>query len=256
MNAAIETDAPHAELPQAVVSAIAAHRIVLVVSPITDIGLIARRLAQLGLDYHRVEFSMRSPDSRAAFERLRRVTRWRSLPQVFMDGAFIGGIEQLFDALSDPPAVQATEVRRDLPGLSSWARGLGYAGLMPFFALALLSLFAGSTLVAWATDAMLAYGATILSFIGALHWTRGLQAQDAGTAARLLSVSVTPALLGWIALLLPAHAGLALLGAGFVLLYLHDTRAWRGWPAFLTLRTQLTAGALGSLAVAWLSGAA
>lgn len=242
----IETD-----LPEPVRSAIAEHRIVLVASPITDLGLITRWLARRGLDYSRLELSMRSPASRADYEQLRRATRWRSLPQIFIDGNFIGGTEQFFDGLARETA--ATPATTDL---SPWARGLGYAGLIPFMALALLALFGQDTLAAWALHALMAYGAVILSFIGALHWTRGLDADDARTATRLLAVSVLPALLGWIALLLPVPSGLAVLAAGFVLVYAYDRQAWQWRPAFLSLRTQLTAGAVGSLIMVWLGGAA
>lgn len=251
MKAPEYTHTIESDLPQPVRSAIADHRIVLVASPITDLGLITRWLAQRGLDYCRVELSMRSPESRADYEQLRRATRWRSLPQIFIDGNFIGGTEQFFDTLAGDAA--ATPANADV---SPWARGLGYAGLIPFMALALLALIAQETVAAWAIHALMAYGAVILSFIGALHWTRGLDADDARTATRLLAVSVLPALLGWIALLLPMHSGLAVLAVGFVLVYAYDRQAWQWRPAFLSLRTHLTAGAVGSLVVVWLGGAA
>jgi len=45
---------------------------------------------------------------------------------------------------------------------------LGYGGLLPFLALAATGLWAPGT--PWWSAALLAYGAVILSFVGALHW--------------------------------------------------------------------------------------
>jgi hypothetical protein len=103
---------------------------------------------------------------------------------------------------------------------------------------------------------LLAYGAIILSFVGALHWTHGLEAGDTRSAARMLTVSVLPALFGWVALLLPVPIGLGVLAAGFGLVYVYDQQAWRRWPAFLSLRVQLTIGAMGSLLMVWLGSVA
>ena len=240
----------HAALPEPVQSAIGAHRIVLVVSPITDVGLITRWLAQQGQEYCRLELSMGSPTSRAQFEQLRHATRWTCLPQIFIDGEFIGGTEQFFHVVgsSAPTALTGTVH-------TTRARWLGYAGLIPFFSLALLSLTAPASLAQWATQALMAYGAVILSFVGALHWARGLDSSDAATSAGLLTVSVMPALVAWLALLLPVAFGLVLLAAGFALLYAYDRNAWRWRSWFLSMRSHLTAGAVGSLMIVWLGAA-
>jgi len=251
MNTGNATREIHADLPGPVQAAIDSHRIVLVASPITDLGLITRWLEQHGQDYFRLELSMRSAESRAEYEQLRQVTQWHSLPAIFIDGKFIGGMEQFFDAMEQ--TMTAMPAAREH---SPWARGLGYGGLIPFFALALVSLLAGESVSGWATQAIMGYGAIIVSFIGALHWTRGLDAGDSAAAARMLTVSVLPALHGWVALLLPVHIGLVFLAVGFGLLYAYDRQAWRLWPGFLTLRAQLTAGAVGSLLIVWLGTAA
>ena len=52
------------------------------------------------------------------------------------------------------------------------ARLLGYGGLIPFAALAALAL-GSSQSAAW-IHALIAYGAVILSFVGALHWAFGM----------------------------------------------------------------------------------
>jgi hypothetical protein len=53
-----------------------------------------------------------------------------------------------------------------LPRHVAW---LGYGGLLPFVGLAALAGFDPHHLLAW-SDALVGYGAVILSFIGALHW--------------------------------------------------------------------------------------
>lgn len=253
MSAQIARRITRAELPRQVQDAIAFHRIVLVVSPITDTNLITRWLEGQGRDYYILELNMRSAESRESFEQLRRVTRWRSLPQIFIDGEFIGGMREFFDAIQSRPA--SAPIKGDSGSASRWenpwAHRLGYAGLAPFFGLALLSLFGPESLAGWARGALLAYGAVILSFVGALHWGRGLDAGDSVSAARLLIVSVLPALLGWMALLLPISAGLMLLACGFGAVYMFDRRAWRLLPWFLSLRMHLTAGAVSSLLIVW-----
>ena len=79
------------------------------------------------------------------------------------------------------------------------ARLLGYGGLIPFAALAALAL-GSSQSAAW-IHALIAYGAVILSFVGALHWAFGMlvassdrRAHDAllerdSGAARMASVA-------------------------------------------------------------------
>jgi glutaredoxin len=233
--------------------AIALHRIVLVVSPITDINLITRWLEGQGRDYYILELNMRSAESRESFEQLRRVTRWRSLPQIFIDGEFIGGMREFFAAVQaqvkPAPTMDNPRMARRLD--NPWAYRLGYAGLVPFFGLALLSLLGTEPQSEWGRQALLAYGAVILSFVGALHWARGLDAGNSVAAARTLIISVLPALLGWMALLLPTSTGLIVLACGFGALYMYDRQAWHLWPWFLSLRMHLTAGAISSLLLVW-----
>jgi hypothetical protein len=131
------------------------------------------------------------------------------------------------------------------------ARPLGFAGLVPFAGLAVLSLFG----VAWAPGAIAAYGATILAFLGAVHWgfaLRALPGEDDAGPARLV-LGVVPALLAWVALLLPTGAGLWLLAAGILGTAAVETMAARRGlvPAeYLRLRWWLSAGAAAALAVA------
>jgi hypothetical protein len=128
------------------------------------------------------------------------------------------------------------------------ARPLGFAGLVPFAGLAVLSL-AG---VAWAPAAIAAYGATILAFLGAVHWgfaLRALPGEDFAAAPRFV-LGVLPSLVAWVALLLPLPAGLWLLALGILATAVVETAAARRGlvPAgYLRLRWWLSAGAAASL---------
>lgn len=128
----------------------------------------------------------------------------------------------------------------DSPAPSSTARLLGAAGLLPFAAGALALWFAGA---AWQPTAALvlgAYAATIVSFLGGIHW--GLAARRGG-ADGLLAWGVMPSLVAWCALLLPPAAGLALHAGALLLCYAVDHRVFprEGLAAWLPLRRQLTA---------------
>ena len=54
---------------------------------------------------------------------------------------------------------------------------LGYGGLLPFIATAFGSVLDGAHAALW-LDALHAYGAVILSFVGALHWGFAMLATD------------------------------------------------------------------------------
>ena len=125
---------------------------------------------------------------------------------------------------------------------------LGYGGLLPFVALALLVWLDPARTASLWWPALLAYGAVILSFVGALHWgfAIALPGLDAASRQGLYVWSVVPALVAWPALLWAAPGAAVLLVAGFALHWLQDRRlvaqgAATALPAwYLPLRTQLT----------------
>jgi hypothetical protein len=132
---------------------------------------------------------------------------------------------------------------------------LGYGGLLPFAAGAVAVVMQQGD---WALPALIAYGACILSFLGAVHW--GWVLGPAGVAmvpnlplVRTLLLGVVPSLVAWAALLLPAEQGLGLLIIGLASWYLYEQRvlgvAVVG-TMYLALRQQLTFGAVGCLVVA------
>lgn len=112
----------------------------------------------------------------------------------------------------------------------SFAVLLTAAGAVPF-------LFCGGLVLLDPVDsptaiqALIAYGAVILSFLGAVHWGFVLGGQVAAapeTGRRILGLGVLPALIGWLALLIllrlhaPAFA-LFILLAGFFLTVVTET---------------------------------
>lgn len=121
------------------------------------------------------------------------------------------------------------------PSRLAWA--LGGAGLLPFVAGA-AGLFAG-----WpaATGAVAAYGATIVSFLGGIHWGLAFR-EPAGPPSASLVWGVLPSLAAWGAWMLPPPMALAGLAASLVACYAVDRRAYPrfGLAAWLPLRRTLT----------------
>ena len=203
-------------------------------SSLTDLDGLPEAFERAGHDCRRVEMGMGSADNRDLFYRLRERTGHPTLPQVFVDGQFVGGLAGARDWLRNHADVAP-------------ARWLGYAGLLPFaLALLLMSVYS----VEIGLRMLLAYAAVILSFVGAVHW--GLAVQRADQAVMPYVASVIPALLAWLALLLSPLPSLLLMAMGFVV--------WRVWEImggqtplplwYARLRNHLSVGAVISLVVA------
>ena len=121
------------------------------------------------------------------------------------------------------------------------AQVLGYGGLVPFVGLSLAAWLLPLPHRATALTALLAYGASILSFLGAIHW--GFTVRDRPAAStRLLVWGVLPSLTAWVALLLPPAPGLWLLAAGLWACFAVDRVVYRllGVQAWLPMRLWLT----------------
>jgi glutaredoxin len=203
--------------------------VVLFASRITDLRHLVSRLEELDIEYRLVTLSMADTASRDRFHVLEEWTGCRTLPQVFLDGRFIGGPSEL---------LAHARLAGSVPRAAHW---LGYAGLIPFVAALLGFTLGGETRQEYFAQQFVAYAAVIFSFVGAVHW--GLALHSGRTSTMRLSISILPALLAWAALLLPAVAAAWLLLAGFVVL-----RAWEASPPVATtlppwyrqLRTRLT----------------
>lgn len=125
--------------------------------------------------------------------------------------------------------------------MNATARWLGHAGLVPFVGgAALVWLVQGEARV-YAAMALLAYAALIVSFLGGIHW--GLAMRQPEPPPATLAWGVVPPLVAWPAVIMPAYAGLVLLGLMLVVCYVVDRRSYPrlGAAAWLTLRFRLSA---------------
>lgn len=144
---------------------------------------------------------------------------------------------------------------RQCPPHVAW---LGYGGLLPFIALATLIVADPLRAQVW-SDALVGYGAVILSFVGALHWGVAMITTTLNPAQRRRAFvwSVVPALIAWPATVLTGSGACLILVLGFVCHLMQDHRLAgpAGLPAwYLPLRGRLTAVACISLLVNVWSG--
>jgi len=152
--------------------------------------------------------------------------------------------------MSEHPRPHIEQTAQGIPVL---ALALGYAGLAPFVAGAAEMWLLPGVMTDFIEAALLAYAAVILTFMGAIHW--GLAMRSHRDIVNLqLGLSVIPAMLGWVALMLPAVAAYPILILSFLVLYLFDSQAVKlnlapDW--YPKLRLPLTTGAVLSLAAAY-----
>ncbi len=141
---------------------------------------------------------------------------------------------------------------RPSPHMAIW---LGYAGLIPFvISAAAVLLFDGDPFVQeTAGQALVTYGAVILSFLGGVRWGRALGASRKEDQTRDFILSVLPAIFGWSCLLLPIiSGGIFLLIFGYLWQLYVDLKATRNHSLpqwFGRLRLRLTIGAIIALLV-------
>lgn len=135
-----------------------------------------------------------------------------------------------------------------LPAPPAVAVRLAYAGLIPFLLGAALAWLLpppdgaspGLDEHTYALLGLSAYAAVVLSFLGAVHWGRALQAAERQTFPYVWAV--VPALLGTMGALMPAYAGLVLQGVALIACYAVDRQQYARWGAqsWLTLRFRCT----------------
>lgn len=124
------------------------------------------------------------------------------------------------------------------------AQRLAYLGLLPFvFGAAfawLLSRPEDLDAHAQVMRGLSAYAAVVIAFLGAMSWGAAMQRGD--PAAAPYALAVVPALLAWLAALMPAYAGLVLHGLLLAACYLMDRLHYPAWglQAWLTLRFRCT----------------
>ena len=127
------------------------------------------------------------------------------------------------------------------PPLTNTARLLGHLGLLPFVLGALLVWVVNAEAHPYATLALAGYAAVIVSFLGGIHW--GLAFRLSAPPASLFIWGVVPSLVAWLAVMMPASAGLVVQGVMLVVCYLVDRRVYpqQGLAHWLTLRFRLSA---------------
>jgi hypothetical protein len=130
-----------------------------------------------------------------------------------------------------------------VPASAGWLGGLGAA---PFIGLAGAMPFLEGPSRMLVAHALVAYGATILSFLGGVHWGLAIgstsNAENGKLSARLI-LSVVPSLAGWAALLVSETSGLFILAmaiAAMLWVDIQATRAGKAPPWYPKLRIPLT----------------
>ena len=88
------------------------------------------------------------------------------------------------------------------------ARAIGYAGLIPFIGLSAMSVLWRDIHHSAVLFSLLAYGATIISFLGAIHW--GLAMREEKPDRNAIIWGVIPSLVAWVSLIVDNHWGLAI----------------------------------------------
>jgi hypothetical protein len=130
---------------------------------------------------------------------------------------------------------------------------LGWAGVIPFALLTAASVLA---IHPWSLDptmALRAYGACILSFMGGAQWGVLLPQEGGHVPFFRYLVSVLPALLAFLYLLISNSLGLIGLIAGFLALLAYDLLTVRQGLAprwYASLRVQLTLAVVVLLGIA------
>jgi hypothetical protein len=130
---------------------------------------------------------------------------------------------------------------------------LGWAGVIPF---ALLTASSVLDIYPWFLDprtALRAYGACILSFMGGAQWGVLLPREEGHAPFFRYLVSVLPALLAFLCLLIPDTPGLIGLIVGFSALLVYDLSTVRQGLAprwYASLRVQFTLAVVVLLGIA------
>ena len=124
---------------------------------------------------------------------------------------------------------------------------LGYAGLVPLVLLAVLMWLVDAELLPFVAIALGGYAATIVSFLGGVHWGIGFMKGEAAPRFHFIW-GVVPSLIAWLALMMPAYAALPLLGLVVVACYAVDSKTYpaAGLASWLPIRLQLTVVAAAS----------
>lgn len=89
--------------PSDLVEMVDSARVVVFRSNLTDTRNLVHWLHREGIEHREVTMGMGSGIERDRFHRLREWTGWPYLPQVFVDGRFVGGADEF---LAEPPSTR------------------------------------------------------------------------------------------------------------------------------------------------------
>ena len=149
----------------------------------------------------------------------------------------------------DPLASRASQIPPE-------AQILGLGGIIPLLAGVVMHAAAPKALGFPLAQTILTYAALILSFLGGIHWgfaSAAFARGPVGSAApRLLGLSVLPAFIGWMVVLLPPIVAAPLLAVAFVgVLLLDRVSEGLGYAPdwWMRLRIRLTSGVVALLVI-------
>jgi len=138
--------------------------------------------------------------------------------------------------------------------LSAMPKLLGYFGLLPFLVPTVFLFFDYDHIDMW-RHFLLSYGAIILSFVGALHWSFAMLLHELPITKQRSSFlwSVVPSLIAWISLSIPKNYGFVLLAVFFAVALIRDRQLYNhaelpSW--YMPLRRNLTLVAMTCLLIA------
>lgn len=128
---------------------------------------------------------------------------------------------------------------------------LGYFGLIPFIVPTVFLYLDDSHLDIW-RHLLLSYGAVILSFVGALHWSFAMLLNELPINKKRWSFlwSIAPSLAAWISLSIPKFYGFILLAVFFAIALIRDEQLFDNTELpfwYMPLRRNLTVVAISCL---------
>lgn len=135
--------------------------------------------------------------------------------------------------------------------LSATAETIAYAGIVPFIgALAAMGLLPDLGQREIAQHIAIGWGATVLSFAGAVHWGLAMAGRLTWTPVRMAG-SILPAVIGAAAVVLNGQRALGLLVVGFGVFWLYEHRKVAGElpEDYLRLRRNLSVAVCALLAL-------
>ncbi len=143
-----------------------------------------------------------------------------------------------------------TAIENKAPLAAVWLGGLG---VLPFIGLAGVIPFLPDAPRMWAAHAFVAYGATILSFLGGIQWGLAIASERGSNSPDFpvrLVLSVIPSLAAWSALLVSGSIALFILATAIAAMLWADLRATKAGyapPWYPRLRIPLTCVVVASL---------